>query len=92
MNDIVARVTNRIIERSTPHREKYLGHLERLASSANGRPLRSLLPMSNLAHDLAACDPRCREVLKEWKGANIAIISSYNDVLSAHEPYKAYPE
>ena len=92
MNDIVARVTNRIIEKSTPHREKYLGHLERLASSANGRPLRSLLPMSNLAHDLAACDPGCREVLKEWKGANIAIISSYNDVLSAHEPYKAYPE
>jgi phosphogluconate dehydratase len=53
---------------------------------------RNKLPSSNLAHDLAACSGNCRTALFDKNKPNIAIISSYNDLVSAHQPYGKYPE
>ncbi|HFQ88799.1 MAG TPA: hypothetical protein ENK27_01875, partial [Desulfobulbus sp.] len=81
MHSEVERVTRRIIERSRKNREQYLQRLE----EARGQgPYRRQLPCSNLAHDLAACAPECRRALMDDTVPNIAIISAYNDLVSAH--------
>ncbi len=88
MHSEVERVTRRIIERSRKNREQYLQRLE----EARGQgPYRRQLPCSNLAHDLAACAPECRRALMDDTVPNIAIISAYNDLVSAHQPYRDYP-
>ena len=89
MNRVVEQVTERIITRSRPHRQAYLRRIEIAADSG---PARGRLPMSNLAHDLAACPAACRKRLLAQDAANIGIISSYNDLVSAHQPYGDYPD
>ena len=90
MNKTVKKITGRIIERSKGMREAYLKGVEETRS--NG-PWRHNLPCSNLAHDFAGCTGGCkRDLLLNGQAPDIAIISGYNDLLSAHEPYKAYPE
>jgi phosphogluconate dehydratase len=88
MNRIVKEVTDRIIARSRKYREKYLKNLE--AARVDG-PFRHRLPCSNLAHDLAACRGQECTSLGEKDTPNIAIITSYNDVVSAHHTYENYP-
>ena len=88
MNSIVEKVTDRIIERSRWAREAYLSRIDEMAS--HRWPARSALGASNFAHDLAACSGFCRERLFRDDVPNIAIISSYNDLLSAHAPFEAY--
>ncbi|WP_204266555.1 dihydroxy-acid dehydratase domain-containing protein, partial [Escherichia coli] len=46
----------------------------------------------NLAHGFAACQPEDKKILKSMTRSDIAIINSYNDMLSAHRPYDHYPE
>lgn len=87
MRRTVEHVTRRIIERSTASRTAYL---ERMAAAKGSGPFRKKLPCSNLAHDLAGC-PSCRPALLNDKVPNIAIISAYNDVVSAHQPLGSYP-
>ena len=87
MNRVVEQVTEQIIARSRPYRQAYLRRIELAADSG---PVRSRLPMSNLAHDLAACPAACRERLLAPDAANIGIISAYNDLVSAHQPYGEY--
>ena len=89
MQTTVERVTNRIIERSKKNREAYL---QRVEEDRGAAVFRKQLPCSNFAHDLAACGDGCRRALLDDKVPNIAIISSYNDMVSAHQPYGAYPE
>ncbi len=88
MNKIVQSVTRRIIERSTASRAAYLSRMN--AAKGSG-PFRKQLPCSNFAHDLASC-PTCRPALLDDTTPNIAIISAYNDLVSAHQPLGRYPE
>ncbi len=88
VNETVAAVTNRIIERSKPVRETYLGRVRERASQG---PKRSTLSCGNLAHGFAACGVGDKENLKGDVVANIGIITAYNDMLSAHQPFETYP-
>ncbi len=89
MNSTVKKITDRIIERSRPHRERFLQNLE----DANTKmPFRHTLPCSNLAHDIAACPAPCKQTLFDSSTPNIGIISGYNDLLSAHHTFRDYPE
>ncbi len=81
-------VTDRIRERSTPNRSAYLARID--AARREG-PQRQRLSCSNLAHGIAACAPTEKDELATGPQANIAIVSAYNDMLSAHQPYERYP-
>ena len=89
MHNTVQKVTDRIIERSKMHRKTYLARMD--AAKGDG-VFRNKLQSSNLAHDIAGCTGGCRAALFDKNTPNIAIISSYNDVVSAHQPYGKYPE
>ena len=89
MNPQMLRVTNRIIERSRETRSAYLARIEQAKTSTVHR---SQLACGNLAHGFAACQPEDKASLKSMLRNNIAIITSYNDMLSAHQPYEHYPE
>lgn len=88
VNETVAAVTNRIIERSKPVRETYLSRVRERATQG---PKRSTLSCGNLAHGFAACGVGDKENLKGDVVANIGIITAYNDMLSAHQPFETYP-
>ncbi|CAK8715003.1 phosphogluconate dehydratase [Candidatus Electrothrix aarhusensis] len=91
MHKTVEQVTRRIIERSKESRTAYLEQIKEAAGKSPKGPFRKQLPSSNLAHDLAGC-PSCRTALLDDKAPNIGIISSYNDVVSAHQPLGGYPD
>ncbi len=88
MNPTLLRVTQRIIERSKETRSAYLARIEQAKSETVHR---SQLACGNLAHGFAACQPGDKDSLKSMLRNNIAIITSYNDMLSAHQPYEVYP-
>ena len=85
----IAAITDRIIERSRAAREAYLAKIER--GRSNG-PARKRLSCGNLAHGFAACGSSDKEALAEGDAPNLGVISSYNEMLSAHEPYGTYLE
>ena len=89
VNPTVKNVTQRIIERSKATRTAYLKKIEDVMLN---KVTRSKLPCSNLAHGFAACCIDDKNDLKNILKSNIGIISSYNDMLSAHKPYELYPE
>ncbi len=89
MNSIVEKVTERITERSRPFRQAYLDRIEQARQQG---PQRGELDCANLAHAFAACDHADKETLAARDKPNIGIISAYNDMLSAHEPYYRVPE
>lgn len=89
VNPTVKNVTQRIIERSKATRTAYLQKIE---DATLNKVTRSKLPCSNLAHGFAACCIEDKNDLKNILKSNIGIISSYNDMLSAHKPYELYPE
>jgi len=87
---IVDAVTEKIRERSRDTRAAYLADME---AAAHKGPVRTALSCTNLAHDYASASDDEKMILKSSsRGANIAIINAYNDVLSAHAPYRHYPE
>ena len=88
MNPIVAKVTSDIIERSSALREQYLKDMKQAQEQG---PHRGSLSCGNLAHGFAACHPQDKQKLTLMEEANIGIVSSYNDMLSAHQPYEHYP-
>ncbi len=90
MNPVIATVTANIVQRSRETRAVYLAHIA--ASIDTQKPLRGDLGCGNLAHGFAACNSDEKADLTGDKKANIAIVSSYNDMLSAHEPYRVAPE
>lgn len=87
LNPVVARVTQRIIERSAKSRHAYLDLIAREAEKGTDR---SQLGCSNLAHGFAAAEGDKAQIAS-GHGANLAIVTAYNDMLSAHQPYGAYP-
>ncbi|WP_297322057.1 phosphogluconate dehydratase [uncultured Bartonella sp.] len=89
LSSTIAAVTERIRERSKPGREVYL---DRIARATRNRPRRSFFACANQAHSFAACPPLDKERLKEDVVGNIGIITAYNDMLSAHQPFETYPE
>lgn len=84
----IEAITARIVERSKPHREAYLGRVRRAATQG---PHRSTLSCGNLAHGFAVCSPAEKDALAGDVIPNLGIITAYNDMLSAHQPYEAFP-
>ena len=89
MHPTVDKVTQRIIERSRATRQDYLDRMEQLKAQS---PHRSSLSCGNLAHGFAACSQGDKDTLKFMNKANVAIVSAYNDMLSAHQPYEKFPD
>jgi phosphogluconate dehydratase len=85
----VQDVTDRIAARSADTRRDYLGRIE--AAREQG-VYRASLSCGNLAHGFAACSPSDKAKLAGSKALNLGIVTSYNDMLSAHQPYQFYPD
>lgn len=88
MNEIIQKVTEEIIQRSSKSRAIYL---DRIASAKGHGVNRNKLGCSNIAHAMAPMDENEKTSLSGMQSPNIAIVTAYNDMLSAHEPYKLYP-
>ena len=85
----VQAVTERIIQRSEETRAEYLAQIDR--AHFEGRAS-SRLSCGNLAHAIAASSDEDKNLIASGRGPNLAIVTSYNDMLSAHQPYGAYPQ
>src|SRR5438309_6244282 len=85
----LARVTARISKRSSVSRKEYLARLDQARQET---PVRHGLSCTNLAHGCAAFDAQDKLVLREAFEPNIGIVSSYNDLLSAHQPLERFPK
>ena len=88
LHQALARVTDRIRERSRPSRDPYLA---RLAQAVAAGPARSHLSCGNQAHAYAAMGSD-KTALTSTRQPNIGIVTAYNDMLSAHQPFEAYPD
>ena len=89
LNSVVAEVTAAIVERSRQTRAAYLARIE----AARGRgPGRAKLSCANWAHAFAASPPGDKLRALSGSAPNIGIVSSYNDMLSAHQPMEHYPD
>nr|WP_189212348.1 phosphogluconate dehydratase [Actinokineospora fastidiosa] len=89
LHPVVAEVTARIAERSAAGRGAYLA---RMAEAASSTPTRAGLGCSNLAHGFAACSGPDRLAVRGVTKPGVAIVSAYNDMLSAHQPFQEYPD
>ena len=88
LHPVVERVTERIRERSRDSRRDYL---ERIEAARERSPARARLSCGNLAHGFAASGDD-KPMLRGKRGPNIGIVTAYNDMLSAHQPFRNYPE
>ncbi|WP_180898437.1 phosphogluconate dehydratase [Martelella soudanensis] len=84
----IAEITARIVERSRPTREAYL---DRVSQAIAKGVHRSVLSCGNLAHGFAVCSPAEKVALSGDTVPNLGIITSYNDMLSAHQPFETFP-
>lgn len=89
MHPRVVQVTQRLIERSRATRQRYLALI---AAAADQGPQRGKLQCANFAHGVAGCSGADKQTLRLPDAANVAIVTSYNDMLSAHQPYVDYPQ
>lgn len=85
----VGEITERIARRSHDTRSRYVDQIQ--AASQKG-PRRGQLACGNLAHGFAACSPMDKAALAGDVVPNLGIITAYNDMLSAHQPYERYPD
>ncbi len=88
LHPVVAEVTDRLRERSRDSRAAYLRRIDAVDRSG---PQREHLSCGNLAHGFAACGTEDKAALRSGRSANLAIVTAYNDMLSAHQPYERYP-
>jgi phosphogluconate dehydratase len=88
LNATVAAVTERIVKRSATSRQRYLDLIERGRDAGTNR---DQLSCGNLAHGFAASGDD-KPVIRTGKAINIGIVTAFNDMLSAHQPYGRYPE
>ena len=84
----IAKVTERIRKRSVDKRRRYLELIDREAAKGPGRPR---LSCGNFAHGFAAAD-QDKDTIRHNRGPNLAIVTAFDDMLSAHQPYGRYPE
>ncbi|MDC4506665.1 phosphogluconate dehydratase [Acinetobacter baumannii] len=88
-NPVLAKVTERVIARSQKTRSAYLQRIEH----AQGKfPARGALSCANLAHGFAGMEDNEKLIIKVGREPNIGIVSSYSEMLSAHAPYKTFPD
>ncbi|EPC3542269.1 phosphogluconate dehydratase [Aeromonas hydrophila] len=89
IHQVISSVTARIRERSAARRQAFLARIQRQADQGKTR---AALACGNLAHAVAAssCDEKGR--ILDMTRANIGIVTAYNDMLSAHQPYQGYPD
>ena len=88
LHPTLARVTDRICERSQATRGPYLDRMRKAVAKG---PVRAHLSCGNQAHAYAAMGA-AKDALAEARVANLGIVSAYNDMLSAHQPYERYPD
>ena len=88
LNPIIDRVTSRIIEKSKKSRQRYLELIEREGEAGVSR---ARLSCGNLAHGFAASEGDKAQI-RGGQAPNIGIVTAFNDMLSAHQPYGRYPE
>ncbi|MBK2001221.1 phosphogluconate dehydratase [Campylobacter sp. 2018MI35] len=84
----IKQITQKVKERSKKTREQYLERIQ----THEGKIQRKDLGCANLAHAYASIPKHIKERIKENKDLNFAIVSAYNDMLSAHQPFKNYPD
>ena len=89
MHPTFLAVTDRIRQRSVDTRRAYLEKCQRMRDKG---PTRHHLSCSNFAHAIAGCSASDKQTLRFSDASNIAIVSAYNDMLSAHQPYRDYPQ
>lgn len=98
MNPIVEKVTAQLIERSRKTRRSYL---DRMSYAMDHTPPKKRLSCGNLAHAFAACSQEEKDLISEQardfngratESVNLGITTAYNDMLSAHQPFKDYPD
>lgn len=89
LQPFIKKVTERIIQRSSQLRQAYL---ERVDKARPNSTERKHLSCTNIAHAYAAAPINDKFVLRELRTPNLGIVSSYNDMLSAHQPLQAFPE
>jgi phosphogluconate dehydratase len=89
MHPVTAEVTQRIIERSREARDDYL---ERVEAARQSGPGRGKLSCANWAHAFAAQPDGDKLRMRDPAAPNLAIVSAYNDMLSAHQPYERFPD
>ncbi|MBP3980247.1 phosphogluconate dehydratase [Acidovorax sp. JG5] len=88
MHSVVARVTARIIQRSADTRAAYLAVVDAMV---HRRPSQDRMGCANLAHAYAALPGAEKFRVAVEKAPNIGVVTAYNDMLSAHQPYQGYP-
>jgi phosphogluconate dehydratase len=89
LHPVIAETTARIRDRSTDTRAEYLDHVA--AARGRGRS-RAHLDCANLAHTFAAAPMADKLRLRDGHAVNVAIVTAYNDMLSAHQPLGPYPD
>ena len=88
MKTVVSEVTQRIRQRSASTRQAYLARIQRLAQRPPGA---ERLGCANVAHAFAALPANDKLRVVAQKAPHIGIVTAYNDMLSAHQPYEGYP-
>ena len=89
MQAVLTEVTQRIRERSAATRRAYLARIDRLAQRPPGA---ERMGCANVAHAFAALPANDKLRVVAQKAPNIGVVTAYNDMLSAHQPYEGYPE
>jgi phosphogluconate dehydratase len=88
LNARVGEVTERIARRSRTARKAYLDRIDHAVAKG---PSRKKLGCANLAHGFAGCVTD-QGALRDGDGPNLAIVTAYNDMLSAHQPFQRFPD
>ncbi|MGX5832713.1 phosphogluconate dehydratase [Aeromonas piscicola] len=89
IHQVISSVTARIRERSAARRQAFLARIQRQAEQGKTR---AALACGNLAHAVAACSSDEKGRILDMTRANVGIVTAYNDMLSAHQPYQGYPD
>lgn len=89
MHPVLVEVTERLRQRSQVSRAAYLQQMAEAAELPRGR---RMLSCGNLAHAMAACQPTDKDRLRMVDEVNVGLVTAYNDMLSAHQPYEGFPE
>ena len=87
LHSVLSQTTDRILERSHDRRSKYMSHMR---AAAEEGPRRAHLTCGNQAHAYAAMGD-AQQSLAETPAPNLGIVTAYNDMLSAHQPFEGYP-
>ncbi|WP_374435688.1 phosphogluconate dehydratase [Inhella sp.] len=88
LHPVLERVLQRVVERSAPTRGAYLAQVRRLRQRPRGS---DRLGCANVAHAVAALPPSDKLRIVAERAPHLAVVTAYNDMLSAHQPYEGYP-